>query len=161
MTGIVALLLAKNSKLTGAAVYQLLRNTTVHVDAGAQNLTVEGNAGLGSDLYRAHIQYAGTKPKVSLDRSTGSLEIFQNNDLGFFASRHFVLDLQINSAVAWSVSADTGATNDTLNLSTIKLGSVKLNAGASRTDVTLGRPTGVACGARALRCSSAAGRSRT
>ena len=34
VTGIVALLLAKNSKLTGAAVYQLLRNTTVHVDAG-------------------------------------------------------------------------------------------------------------------------------
>jgi subtilisin family serine protease len=37
VTGIVALLLAKNSKLTGAAVYQLLRNTTVHVDAGGDD----------------------------------------------------------------------------------------------------------------------------
>jgi len=34
VTGIVALLLAKNSKLTGTAVYQLLRDTSVHVDAG-------------------------------------------------------------------------------------------------------------------------------
>ena len=37
VTGIVALLLAKNSKLTGAAVYQLLRDTTVHVDAGGDD----------------------------------------------------------------------------------------------------------------------------
>jgi hypothetical protein len=34
VTGIVALLLAKNSKLTGAAAYQLLRDTTVHLDSG-------------------------------------------------------------------------------------------------------------------------------
>jgi hypothetical protein len=34
VTGIVALLLAKNSKLTPAAVYHLLRNTTVRVEAG-------------------------------------------------------------------------------------------------------------------------------
>jgi hypothetical protein len=37
VTGIVALLLAKNSKLTAAAVYQLLRDTTVHVDAGGDD----------------------------------------------------------------------------------------------------------------------------
>jgi len=34
VTGIVALLLAKNSKLTGTAVYQLLRDTTVRVESG-------------------------------------------------------------------------------------------------------------------------------
>jgi subtilisin family serine protease len=37
VTGIVALLLAKKSKLTGAAVYQLLRDTTVHVDVGGDD----------------------------------------------------------------------------------------------------------------------------
>jgi subtilisin family serine protease len=37
VTGIVALLLAKNSKLTGAAAYRLLRETTVHVDAGGDD----------------------------------------------------------------------------------------------------------------------------
>jgi hypothetical protein len=120
-----------------------LNLATLDVDAGAATMTVEGSSALGSDLYRAHIQYVGTKPKVSLDRSTGNLQIFQNNDLGFFASRRFVLDLQINSAVSWNVSADTGSTNGTLKLSAVKVGSIDLNTGASRTDLTLGRPTGI------------------
>jgi Domain of unknown function (DUF5668) len=120
-----------------------LNQATVDVDAGVATMTVEGSSALGSDLYRAHIEYAGTKPEVRLDRSTGSLQILQNNDLGFFASRHFVLDLLINSAVAWNVSADTGSTNDTLNLSAVKVGSIKLNTGASRTDITLGQPAGI------------------
>jgi hypothetical protein len=37
VTGIVALLLAKNSKLTGTAVYQLLRDTTVRVESGSDD----------------------------------------------------------------------------------------------------------------------------
>ena len=120
-----------------------LNHATLNVDAGVATMTVEGSSALGSDLYRAHIQYAGTKPQVSLDRSTGNLRIFQNNDLGFFASRRFVLDLEINSAVFWNVSADTGSTSDTLKLSAVKVGSITLNTGASRTDLTLGRPTGI------------------
>lgn len=120
-----------------------LNQAALDVNAGAATMTVEGSSALGPDLYRAHIEYTGSKPGVSLDRSTGILRISQNNDVGFLASRRFVLDLQINSAVSWNISADTGSTNDTLKLSAIKVGSIKLNAGASRTDITLGRPTGI------------------
>jgi hypothetical protein len=120
-----------------------LNQATLVVDAGVATMTVEGSNSLGSDLYRAHIEYAGTKPTISLDRSTGNLRIFKNDDFAFFASRRFVLDLQLNSAVAWNVSANTGSTNDTLNLSAVKVGSITLNAGASRTDITLGKPTGI------------------
>jgi LiaI-LiaF-like transmembrane region len=120
-----------------------LNQATLDVSAGAATMTVEGSGALGSDLYRAHIEYAGSKPGVSLDRSTGALRISQNNDVGFFASRRFVLDLQINSAVRWNISADTGSTNGTLRLSAVKVGSIKLNTGASRTDITLGRPIGI------------------
>ncbi len=120
-----------------------LNQATLDVDAGAATMTVEGSNSLGSDLYRAHIEYAGTKPAVSLDRSTGNLRIYQNNDFAFFASRHLVLELQLNSAVSWNVSANTGASNDTLNLSSVRVGAITLNAGASRTDITLGRPAGV------------------
>jgi hypothetical protein len=120
-----------------------LNQATLDVNAGAATMTVEGSSALGSDLYRAHIEYAGSKPGVSLDRSTGTLRISQNNDVGFFASRRFVLDLQINSAVSWNISADTGSSNDTLKLSAIKVGAIKLNTGASRTDITVGRPTGI------------------
>ena len=120
-----------------------LNQATLNVDAGAATMTVEGSNSLGSDLYRAHIEYVGTKPAISLDRSTGNLRIFKNNDFSFFANRRFVLNLQVNSAVSWNVSANTGASNDTLQLSAVNVGSITLNAGASRTDITLGRPTGI------------------
>lgn len=120
-----------------------LNQATLNVDAGAATMSVEGSSSLGSDLYRAHVEYGGTKPTISLDRSTGNLRIFKNNDFSFFANRRFVVNLQLNSAVSWNVIANTGASNDTLKLSAVKVGSIALNAGASRTDITLGRPTGI------------------
>ena len=120
-----------------------LSHANLDVNAGMATMTVEGSNSLGSDLYHAHIEYAGTKPAISLDRSTGNLRIVKNDDFGFFASRRFVLDLQLNSAVSWNVSANSGASNDTLKLSTVRVGSITLNGGATRTDITLGRPTGV------------------
>jgi hypothetical protein len=127
---------------TSAAVGSL-NQANLDVNAGTATMTVEGSSSLGSDLYRAHIEYSGAKPVISLDRSTGNLRIHKNDDFAFFASRRFVLDLQLNSAVSWNVSADSGASNDTLKLSTVKVGSITLNAGATRTDITLGRPTGI------------------
>jgi hypothetical protein len=120
-----------------------LSQATLDVNAGASTMTVEGSSSLGPDLYRAHIEYSGTKPAISLDRTTGNLRIFKNDDFAFFTSRRFVLDLQLNSAVSWNVSANTGASNNTLNLSAIKVGSITLNSGASHTDVTLGKPMGI------------------
>ncbi len=120
-----------------------LNQATLDVNAGAMTMTVAGSDSLGSDLYRAHIEYSGTKPAISLDRSTGNLRIFKSDDFALFASRRFVLDLQLNSAVSWSISANSGASNDTLKLSTVKVGSITINAGASRADITLGRPTGI------------------
>jgi hypothetical protein len=120
-----------------------LNQATLDVEAGAARMTVAGSSALGSDLYRAHIEYSGSKPGVSLDRSSGTLRIVQNNGFGFFETRRFVLDLQINSAVPWNITADAGSTNSTLKLSAVKVVSIKLNAGASRTDITLGRPMGI------------------
>jgi Domain of unknown function (DUF5668) len=120
-----------------------LNQATLDVNAGAATMTVEGSNSLGSDLYRAHVEYSGTKPAISLDRTTGNLRIFKSNDFAFFANRRFLLDLQLNSAVSWNISANSGASNDTLKLSAVKVGSITLNAGASRTEITLGRPAGV------------------
>jgi hypothetical protein len=120
-----------------------LSQATLDVNAGVASMTVEGSNSLGSDLYRAHIEYAGMKPAISLDRSTGNLRIFKNDDFALFASRRFLLHLQLNSAVSWNVTANAGSSNDTLNLSAVKVGSVALSGGASRTDITLGRPTGI------------------
>jgi hypothetical protein len=120
-----------------------LNQATLHVDVGATTMTVEGSETLGADLYHAHFEYSGAKPDVSLDRSSGDLQISQNNPFGFFGGRHLVLDLQINSAVTWSFSVMTGSASDTFKLSTVKVGSMDLNTGASREDITLGPPKGV------------------
>jgi Domain of unknown function (DUF5668) len=120
-----------------------LGQATLHVDAGAATMTVQGNGALGADLYRAHIEYSGSKPEVSLDRSTGDLHISQNNAFGFFGGRRLVLDLQISSAVAWNFNVNTGAASDTFQLLSVKVGSMDLSTGASHEDITLGVPAGV------------------
>jgi hypothetical protein len=120
-----------------------LNQATLHVDAGAATMTVIGSDTLGADLYHAHVEYLGSKPNVSLDRSTGDLQISQDNAFGFFGNRRLVLDLQISSAVPWNFSVNTGTSSDTFNLSSLKVGSMELSTGASHDDITLGPPTGV------------------
>jgi hypothetical protein len=119
-----------------------LSHVTLHIDAGAANMTVEGSRALGTELYKAHIEYQGQKPDVTLDRSSSDLQITQNNTFGFFGSRGFVLNLQISSAVSWNISVNTGAASDTFKLAALKVGSIELNTGASREDITLGQPSG-------------------
>src|SRR5713226_6730684 len=72
-----------------------LNAASVHVDAGAANITMQGTSSISDDLFRAHVEYTGRKPDVSLDESSGDLQISQNNASGlFFQSHHFVLNLQ-------------------------------------------------------------------
>jgi hypothetical protein len=119
-----------------------LKAATVEVDVGAATINIQGNSSLGSDLYRAHIEYSGPTPKVTLDKSTGNLRISQEG--GFFVSnRHFVLDLQVSPAVTWSIQVNSGAATDTFMLGEVRVGSIELNTGASREDITLGAPKGM------------------
>jgi hypothetical protein len=120
-----------------------LTQANLHVDAGAATATVDGTSALGPDLYRAHIEYSGSKPDVTLDRSTGDLEVSQNNDFGFFGGRHLVIHIELNSAVSWSFGVSTGSASDTFNIASIKVSSIDLNTGASREDITLGTPVGI------------------
>jgi Domain of unknown function (DUF5668) len=129
--------------LTASDTVGDLKQATLHVDVGAATMTVEGSGALGADLYHAHIQYSGPKPDVSLDRATGDLQISQNNVFGFFGTQRVVVDLQLNSAVAWNISVNTGAASDTFKLAALKVGSIELNTGASREEITLGTPTGM------------------
>ena len=120
-----------------------LSQATLHVSAGAATLRVDSSDALGADLYRAHIEYSGPKPTVSLDRATGTLEISHSDDFAFFGDRRFALTLEVSSAVPWNINMDAGSANDTLNLSAVKVGSIKLSAGASHDVITLGTPVGI------------------
>ena len=120
-----------------------LDHASVEMDVGAADVTVTGSSSLAGDLYNAHITYSGQKPEATLDRSNGTLTISQGNS-GFsvFQTRHFTLDLQINSSVPWSITSNSGASTETYHLASVPLASLEINTGASREDITLGAPSG-------------------
>jgi hypothetical protein len=118
------------------------KTAALQVDVGNVNMTVDGDGSLGSDLYRAHIQYTGPKPTVDFDAASGVLHIEQRGGFAFFGNPRFVLDLQINPAVSWSFNINSGAANATFKLRRVRVTGIELNTGASREDITLGVPTG-------------------
>ncbi len=120
-----------------------LNHATARVDAGAASITVLGDPSLGDDLYRAHIEYSGPKPDVSLDSSNGEVRISEGNTSGFFfQSRHFVLNLQLNTSVPWKIAVDSGASSDNFDLLSVHVAGIDINTGASKEDITVGPPSG-------------------
>jgi cell wall-active antibiotic response 4TMS protein YvqF len=121
-----------------------VKATHVVIEAGAATLHLSGATELGSDLYRARIEYSGPRPEITVDSTSGTLRISQESS-GFlvFQSRRFVLDLELNPEVSWTLEANTGATTSNFDLAHLRVTSVTLNSGAARDDITLGPPTGV------------------
>ena len=116
---------------------------SVEVDAGGATITMEGSSSLGDDLFRAHIEYSGRKPDVSLDEASGDVHISQSNTSGFFLqSRRFSLTLQLNSSVPWRIAVNSGASSDAFMLSTVRVARIDVNAGASKEEITVGDPSG-------------------
>jgi hypothetical protein len=120
-----------------------LNRAAVQVDAGSATITMQGSSSIGNDLFRAHIEYSGHKPDVSLDTSSGEVHISQNDASGFFfQSRRFALTLQLNSSVPWKIGVDTGESSNTFMLSAVHVASIDLNTGASKEDISVGAPSG-------------------
>ena len=129
--------------LDASAKIGSLNHASVQVDAGGTTITMQGSSSLGDDLFRAHIEYSGRKPDVSLDASSGDVHISQSNTSGFFfQSRRFALTLQLNSSVPWQIAVNSGASSDALMLSTVRVARIDVNTGASKEDITLGDPSG-------------------
>src|SRR5207245_89802 len=120
-----------------------LAAATLDVEVGAADLTVVGDTSMGPDLYRAVLTYSGPKPDVTLDKETGEVRISQQGEFGIFGSRHLTIDLHISPSVSWSFSLNSGATNATLKLASVKVTSLESNTGALRLDLTLGPPKGI------------------
>jgi hypothetical protein len=133
-----------SGRLDSHATLGNLDHAALEIDAGAATITVTGTSSLEGDLYHATINYSGSRPKISLDRSNGSLTISQGNT-GFdvFQVHRFTLDLQINSSIPWTISSNGGASTETFKLAPVPVKSMDLNTGASREDITLGAPSGV------------------
>ncbi len=129
-------------KLDTSADVGSLDHASLQVEAGAATITVTASSSIAGDLYRAHVEYSGTRPDVNLNRSNGTLRISQGS-VPFFQSRHFTVDLKINSSLPWAIVADSGAATATYSLASAHITSIEINTGASREDITLGKPSGV------------------
>jgi hypothetical protein len=120
-----------------------VKTAHLEVDAGAANINISGASDPG-DLYRAHVEYSGPKPQVRFDASDGTLIINQQSgNFLIFQPRRFALKLQLNPSVQWTVELNTGATENTLDLTHVQVTSINLSSGAARHQITLGPPTGV------------------
>lgn len=118
-------------------------HASLEIDVGAATVNITGDAPTGV-LYNATIDYSGPKPQVSLDTSSGRLKISQgNSSFGVFRNNRFKLQLAINSSVPWTIVTNSGAATETYDLAGVHVGSIELNTGASREDITLGTPSGV------------------
>jgi hypothetical protein len=118
-----------------------LERVSVEISAGAATVAIADSADLGSNLYRAHVEFTGPKPQVVL--SGGRLRIDQAASNGFvFQSRRFVLSLDLNPSATWTITQNSGAASDTINLPRTHVGAITLNTGASKDEITLGPPSG-------------------
>lgn len=117
-----------------------LARARLEIAVGAARLDVR-TAALGDQLYRVHIDHAGSQPEVRLDRATGTLRISQS--LGWFpAMGRLRVDAQLSDSIPWDLSCSTGAIRGDFDLSTAALTGFECKTGASRIDLRLPAPKG-------------------
>jgi hypothetical protein len=118
-----------------------LDHGSVDINVGGATLKITGTD-IGGDLFRSHIEYSGPAPGVSVERSTGHVEISQNSGFHLFGPQRFALDLKLSKSVRWTIAVRSGAANDTYDFSNLNLASLEDDTGASREDISLGTPKG-------------------
>lgn len=118
-----------------------IAKATLDLSVGAGRVDVRSGA-LDHQLYRAHIEHAGSQPDIKLDRTTGTVKINTRADWLTGASRLRV-DVQISDAIPWDVRCSTGAIRGEFELSTSQVTSFDCRTGASRLEVHLPAPKGV------------------
>ena len=115
---------------------------TVQVNVGAATIEVGDNSE-STDLYRAHLEYTGQQPRVRYDEASRTLRIDQvDRGFNFFQNRQFKLKLSLSPSVRWSIMENSGAATVTMNLAQLHLTSIQVNTGASKDEITLGKPSG-------------------
>jgi hypothetical protein len=123
-----------------AAPREGIEKARLEVSVGAARLDVTAQP-LDDQLYRVHIEHAGTPPEVGLDRSTGTVKITQRSDW-FMGARRLHVAARVAEAVPWDVSCTTGAIRGDFDLSSGTLTAFSCRTGASEVNLALGAPKG-------------------
>jgi cell wall-active antibiotic response 4TMS protein YvqF len=118
-----------------------LERAKLEVSVGAGRLEVQAQP-LDDQLYRVHIEHAGTAPDVRLDRAGGTLRIAQRADW-FMGARRFHVDAKLTDAIPWEVSCSTGAIRGDFDFTSATLSGFSCRTGASTVNLVLGAPKGM------------------
>jgi len=118
-----------------------LTKAKLEVAVGSGRIKVR-SADIGDQLFRTHIEHAGTAPEVNLDRATGTVRISQRLDW-FAGARRLRIDTQVSDAIPWEVRCSTGAIRGDFNLSTTSITAFECRTGASQVTLDVGAPKGI------------------
>jgi len=114
----------------------------IKIDSAADNIHIS-TADLGGNLAVVTTpggEQSAVSPKAEM---TGdSLRVWTEETGDATAGAATSIDVQIAQGVKWDVAVVKGARQIKLDLGTAKLGSVELNGGADKADVTLPKPDG-------------------
>jgi cell wall-active antibiotic response 4TMS protein YvqF len=118
-----------------------LERAKLDVSVGAARLEVAAQP-LEDQLYRVHIEHAGTPPEVRLDRASGTLRISQRSDW-FMGARRLHVDARVTDAIPWEVACSTGAIRGDFDFTSTALTGFGCRTGASQVNLALGAPKGI------------------
>lgn len=118
-----------------------LDRAKLEVSVGAAQLEVAAQP-LEDQLYRVHIEHAGTPPDVRLDRASGTVSISQRSDW-FMGARRLHIDAKLTDAIPWDVSCSTGAIRGDFDFRSTALTGFGCRTGASQVNLALGAPKGI------------------
>jgi hypothetical protein len=120
-----------------------LQQATLDLNVGGATVTINNDATAGQ-LYSAQFQVNnGERTTADLNRSTGILRIELQNRLFLFGpSRGRTVDVSLSDQIPWSITISGGATQQTLDLSNLKVSRLSINGGAQQITLILPSASG-------------------
>jgi cell wall-active antibiotic response 4TMS protein YvqF len=121
-----------------------LERATLDLNVGGATVTINNDTTAGQ-LYSAHFQVNnGERTTADLNRSSGVLRIdLPNRPFLFGADRGRTVDLNLSGQIPWAITITGGATQQTLDLSNLRLSRLSIIGGAQQVTLILPPASGI------------------
>ncbi len=120
-----------------------LTTGTITVEGAGAQITITSRD-LGTQLYQAKIDYAGSAPRLTY--ADGNIHVISgagNNNIFNWNRRQDIVDLAVSRSVAWTINIDGAGTTTKVDLSQGDLRTLKINGVGGTVTVTAGAPNGI------------------
>lgn len=121
-----------------------LERASLDLSVGGATVTINHDSTAGQ-LYSAHFQVNnGERTTADLNRSTGVLRIdLSNRPFLFGPDRGRTIDLNLSDQIPWSITITGGATQETLDLSNLRVSRLSISGGAQQITLILPAASGI------------------